>query len=702
MAAMRLPPPLADAPLVSDWIRFDPVEGFVILSGRVELGQGNLTALLQMAADELGVAPADLRIVGADTTRTPNEGFTAGSMSVPFGGMAIRFAASAFRRLALGQAAQRLGCDPDELSVASGRILRSGRDSGLAFGDVAGGISGDVPVAEHADPKPPAERRLAGSALDRIDLEERIVGAPFVHDMTLPGMLHGRAMHPRAAGGMPGAVDLDALRARPGVLEVVHDGAFIGVVAERARDASAAADWLHARTAWSVPEVVEADPLRAIAASNAAGEGLLRTGDAAAAEGENYEFEASRRFLSHGSIGPSAAVAVWREGRLTVWTHSQGVFPLRQALALVFHCEPGAIDVIHRPGAGCYGHNGADDAALDAALLARAVPGRPVKVVWSRADEFTLSPLGAPMRTRARAVVGADGRLSALQVSVRSAPHSNRPSRDGAPGLRAAAYLSQPMPSPPPADLPLARGGGASRNAIPLYVVPNADVDCALVSDLPWRTSSLRSLGAFVNVYAIECLMDRVAAERGEDPVEFRLRHLDDPRARAVIEGAASDAADLMQGAGGDGEGWGLGFARYKNIGAYCAIVARVRVDEDVRVTALRACADIGEVINPDGARNQIEGGMIQSMSWTLKESMPIEGGRVAAESWLDYPIVTFSEVPETRVRLIARPEEPPLGAGEASQGPTAAALGNAVRHALGQHVPDLPLTRDAIMRALL
>ncbi|SEA73588.1 Molybdopterin-binding domain of aldehyde dehydrogenase [Rubrimonas cliftonensis] len=429
-------------------------------------------------------------------------------------------------------------------------------------------------------------------------------------------------------------------------------------------------------------------------------------GDPDAARGRVFEATVTRPYLSHASIGPSAAVAEWRDGRLRVWSHAQGPYPLRAALADVFGVAPEAIEVAHRPGAGCYGHNGADDAALDAALLARATPGRPVKVVWDRATEFRCAPLGPGMATRVRAVVGEDGRVSAMEVVANSAPHGNRPGRNGAPNLRAAAYLDKPFPTPRSGDVPLASGGGADRNAVPGYAIPNLRISKRIVHELPYRTSSLRALGGFANVYAIETMMDRIARETGRDPVAFRLAHLDDPRACAVIEAAAAAAAPLRarlqrEGTTSEGAGWGLGYARYKNTAAYCAVMARIEVDAGIRVTDVFVGLDAGEIVNPDGAINQTEGGVIQAISWTLKESVRFEGAAVATQGWGDYPILTFSETPEVAVRLIDHPEAPPLGCAEAAQGPTAAALGNALRDAVGVHAPDLPLTREAIIAAL-
>ncbi len=533
-------------------------------------------------------------------------------------------------------------------------------------------------------------------------MQARITGAPFVHDMRPEGMLHGRAVHPPTMGARLLALDIDALRARPGVVAVVRDGAFVGIAAESEYAAVRAARWAEAHAEYSAPGPAPADPVAAIRDSDEPLAIVHETGEIAPRPGgPSHALTVTRPYLGHGSIGPSAALALWRETEMEVWTHSQGVYPLRAALADVMRMAPEAIAVHHRPGAGCYGHNGADDVALDAALIARAVPGRPVMVVWSRAGEFVHAPLGPGMATTARAWMDAGGRIEAMEVTVNSAPHGNRPGRGGAPNLRAAAYLQEPFAVPRSNDIPLSNGGGAERNAVPGYAIPNLRVGKRIVHELPYRTSSLRSLGGFTNVFALESLMDEIARDRGEDPVGFRLRHLDDPRGRAVIEAAVAEAGDPFATPRPEGVGWGLGYARYKNNAAWCAVLARIEVGEEVRVTDVVAALDTGEIINPDGAINQTEGGIVQAISWTLKEAIRFEDDRVATAGWLDYPILRFDEVPRIRVRLIPRPEEPPVGCAEAAQGPTAAALGNALRDALGVRLCEMPLNRDAIVRAL-
>ncbi len=702
MNAGKVPQPLENAPLVSDWISLGPKGKVTVKTGRVELGQGGVFAVRQMAANELDCAPEKLTMISGHTGVTPNEGFTAGSMTVSMGGMAVRWAASALRVLVLQEVRNRVGCSPADLSLKDGQIVRNGQPTGFDLSVIAADLNLAQLVVEYAAPLPFRARHQGEQDGQRLDLKERLVGAPFLHDLELPGMLYGKPIHPPTMTARLEACDEGALKARPGVVAVVRDGSFVGVVAETEVDAINAARWFKQRAKWVEEAHAPNNAIQAIATSSEPAEIVFQVGDTDTAECHRFETTISRPFLFHGSIGPSAAVAEWSDDGLAIWSHSQGVYQLRSALAMALDMPEDRISIRHHIGSGCYGHNGADDAALDAALMARAVPGRPIRVVWSRADEFQCAPMGPAMVTRCSATVDDSGRITAMDVAVNSAPHGNRPGVGGNANLRAAAYLENPFHTKPSKGLPFARGGDADRNAMPIYAIPNVAVQKRLVHDLPYRTSSLRGLGAYANIYAIETLMDEIAADIGVDPVAFRMGHLKDDRAREVIEAVDTSAPDWRKELAGQGVGWGIGFARYKNIAGYCAVLARVEIDQEVRVTQVHATADIGEIISRDGALNQIEGGIIQSLSWTLKEAVRLEGTQVAAENWLDYSILRFSEIPDVTVALLDRRDEPPLGCGEIAQGPAAAAVGNAVRAALGVTVRDLPLTRDRILKALL
>jgi len=395
-------------------------------------------------------------------------------------------------------------------------------------------------------------------------------------------------------------------------------------------------------------------------------------------------------------MSPSMAIAHKSGNQLTVWSHTQGVFLMRGAIAKLVGLKEENVRLINAEAAGCYGHNGADDAAADAALIAMQMPGRPIRLQWSRADEFLGEPYGSAMTTRISAGLDAKGNIVDWEYDVWSGTHSIRPGGAKKAGhLFAARQLAQPLPLPPVGNIPQPRGGG-DRNAVPIYTFANQRITKHLVPDMPIRVSALRGLGAYTNVFAIESFMDELAHAQGEDPIEFRIRYLDDQRAIGVLE----KLREQMVAAGFDSEvapaAVGIGMARYKNAGAYCAVAMRVIVDSvtgQIKLDRALCAVDIGLVINPDGAINQIEGGVIQSSSWTVKEQVRLGRTGVASTDWATYPILTFPEVPQVEVALIDQAHEPALGAGEASQGPTAAAIANAGANATGARIRDLPLT---------
>jgi CO/xanthine dehydrogenase Mo-binding subunit len=390
------------------------------------------------------------------------------------------------------------------------------------------------------------------------------------------------------------------------------------------------------------------------------------------------------------------AIAYRTDDQLTVWSHTQGVFMLRGAIAKLVGLDEKSVRLINAEAAGCYGHNGADDAAADAALIAMQVPGRPIRLQWSRADEFLGEPYGSAMTTKISAGLNSEGTIVDWQCDVWSGTHSIRPAGANRAGnLFAARQIATPLPAPPVGNIPQPRGG-ADRNAVPLYSFASHRVTKHLIPGMPLRVSALRGLGAYTNIFAIESLMDEIANAEGVDPIAFRIRHLQDPRAIGVLEKLREQMAAAQFDAEDPPAGVGIAMAQYKNAGAYCAIAMRVIVDSatgQIRLDSALCAVDIGLVINPDGAINQIEGGIIQSSSWTLKEQLRLGKAGVESKDWASYPILTFPEVPLIEVVLMEQPNEPSLGAGEASQGPTAAAIVNAVANATGSRIRDLPLT---------
>ena len=701
-----LPPDLARQPQLSRWVRVGHDGVVEVCAGKVELGQGIATALLQIAADELDLAPAQIRLRLGDTALGPDQGLTAGSLSIEVGAMALRQACAEVRARFVQAAARRLGVPPADVAVAAGRFSGAGRSLGIA--ELAGDVDLETPARGDAPPKPAAARRWAGASLPRPDLQRKLFGAGFVHDIEWPGMLHGRVVRPPGCPTQRPQFEtgaLQAVRALPGVHTLQVDGGWIGVAAEREEQAIAAAEALRQAARWSAPAPrPEGDDeqrwLRRLPAEASVVDEQRGAGAPAV---QHFEADYSRPFLAHASIGPSCALARWLADGLEVCCHSQGVFTLRRELAALFAIDVEQVTVRHADGAGCYGHNGADDAAIDAALLARAA-GRPVRLQWSREDELAWSPVGSAMSVRIAAALDAQGRIVDWQHDTWSFSHVQRPGLAEAPNCLAAALRDPPAAPAPPRDFPLPAGGG-QRNAVPIYALPTRRIGYRLLAAPPLRTSALRALGAYANVFAIESAMDELAALAGQDPLDFRLAHLDDPRAAAVLQ-AAADAAGWRgprpeARRSGAVVGRGLGLARYKNSGAWCAVVVQAEIAERIALERIWAVVDAGEVIHPDGLRNQVEGGVLQAASWTLKEAVAWgpEGSRM--RSWADLPLLGFDELPRTlEVLSLGRSEQPPLGVGECAAGPTAAAIANALADALGLRVRHLPLSAERLAAA--
>jgi CO/xanthine dehydrogenase Mo-binding subunit len=407
-----------------------------------------------------------------------------------------------------------------------------------------------------------------------------------------------------------------------------------------------------------------------------------------------------RPFLAHSSIGTCCAVARWDGATVEIWTHSQGIYNLRSDLAKTLRLPADSILLHHVEGSGCYGHNGADDVALDAALVARAHPGRPVRVLWSRAEELGWAPFSPAMLVRIDAAADVAGTLAAWKQEIACNGHTGRPGRGKDPTLLAASMIAEPFPVPLSINPSAAGGGGAQRNAVPPYRVPALRVDVHRVLEMPIRASALRGLGALVNVWAIESVMDELSSLAGEDPLSHRLRHLDDSRARDVLQRAA-DMAGWATRAKREGRGFGLAVSRYKGNGAWCAAVAEIEAAERIFCRRLWLAVDVGEPINPDGIANQVEGGAIQAASMCLLEAVRHDARGITSDAWDRYPILRFSEVPAVAVEIIARPEAPPLGAGECSMGPAIAAIANAVADALGVRLRHWPFTPENIAKAV-
>jgi nicotinate dehydrogenase subunit B len=700
---LPLPGSLKDAPLLDAWIRIDADGAITVFTGKAELGQGIRTALIQCAAEELSVEPHAITLVTADTGRTPNEGYTAGSHSMQDSGTAIRHAAAQVRAILIRVAAEQLKQPADQL-VAQNGVVRAPDGRSVAYSKLVEGQALHVNATQTSPLKDPGTHAVMGKPLPRVDIPGKLTGAPmYVQDLRLPGMLHARVVPPPSYGARLESLDTSQVEKMPGVMKIVRDGNYLAVIAAREYQAVSAMRVLAQSARWQErPSLPAQADIYAYLQKLPVEDYVILGGPRAPSFGErSFEATYRRPYQMHASIGPSCAVAQYDKDALTVWTHSQGVYPLRNAIAEMLKLPPERVRCIHVEGSGCYGHNAADDAGADAALIAYANPGPPVRVQWMREQEHAWEPYGPAMIMSLKASLDAEGRVSAWQHEVWSNPHSTRPAPAG--NLQPAWQLAKPFTQPPAKPLPQPEGGG-DRNAIPLYSLPNARVVHHFIPAMPLRVSALRALGAYGNIFALESFMDELARAAKSDPVQFRLRHMEEPRARDVINLAAQRFgwADYKAQRG---HGRGFAFARYKNLGAYAALAFEVDVDRNTgRVRVLRAVAavDSGEAVNPDGIRNQVEGGIVQSLSWTLYESVSFDTTRITSRDWSTYPMLRFPDVPlSIDVHVIDRPGQPFLGTGEATQGPASAALANAVADATGVRIRDLPLSPQRVKAAI-
>ena len=701
-------------PLLSQWLRFEANGSVTVFTGKAELGQGILHALKLMAAHELDLPLDSVHIETANTQNSPDEGMTSGSLSVQDSGLAIR-----------------------QACAHAAYLLKT--HACASYADLRSHVDVKLPVDLTVPTKSTALTLTEG----RDDIEALVQGQPiFLHDLginvdltPIKNLLHGRMVRgPGLRCTLRTEGWEDAVAGLPKEVQAFRDGSLVGVVAPTEELAEKAASKLQRLLKWDVEalpdcreggvDLVERAPAMDSQVFHESGQLHEASKDA-----KVYEAVYFRPALHHGSMGPSVALAVWESDQassgLKVWSHTQGIFPLRKDLALALGIDAQQIEVQHVRGAGCYGHNGADDVAYNAAWLARHVPGQCVRVQWSREEEMQQSPLAPAMRVKLQATVqsvaapkssslskgSADLELLTWQHDVWSQGHSSRPGRAATPAFKDSWLTDQQFPVLEPINVAAAAGAGAERNSIPPYSSKHIKVNAHRLLGLPFRTSALRSLGAHANVFACESFMDEIADDQGLDPVALRLSKLEDPRARGVVQTLADQVNWLeRRQTVSQKEGWGLGiaYARYKSKGAYCAVVAEVEVTHQVNVRRLWVVADIGEVIHADGAVSQLEGGAVQSTSWALKEQAHWDSNNITSTHWDAYPILRFSEVPQVQVHLMPGNSQnihsfnPPLGAGEATQGPTTAAIANAVFHAVGVRVRQLPLTPDNLAKAAL
>jgi CO/xanthine dehydrogenase Mo-binding subunit len=705
---MTLPDAIARVPELDRWLAFNPDGTVMVNTGKVEIGQGIRTAIAMIAAEELDVAVNRIVVQTADTEVTPNEFITAGSMSIEGSGSAVRVASATARTVLLEMAAADLDVPLHTLIVEDGVITSADSNEQTDYWSLQGGHHFGVTIVDVPELKDPDTYTTVGHKGHRVDLPDKVRGnAAFVHDMTLPGMRYGRVVKPpNPNASLVSAPDELAIAG----VEIVQDGSFLGVIADREETAVRAAEALSAEARWEVeplattPEAIPEYLRQNVAASYAVEDGTPREGsvtnpdtpkDATITHNATYY----RPYQMHGSLGPSAALAQYMNGKLTVYSHSQGVEILKLALADVLGLPEDEVHIVHAEGSGCYGHNGADDVALDAALLAIASEPDPIKVQWSRADEHGFEPYGPATLIDMQASLDGSGRIVDWHHESIGFSHAGRPRPTPGYSNLQPSWSRERAMAPAPRRPALMAEVGIHRNLEPIYAFPRKHLVKHFVAESPLRTSSLRSLGAFANVFAIESFMDELAHAAERDPFEFRIAHLEDRRAVDVLDVLRERAPEVSTDANA---GRGLAIARYKNRQAWCAILVDLHVDDDASISLDNATivADAGLVIDSDGLTNQLEGGFIQAASWTLKEAVDWDENGVTTLDWSSYPILGFSEVPSIETFLVDRRGEPALGVGEASTGPAPAAIANAVFAATGLRLREIPFTPERIRAA--
>lgn len=705
--ATGIPTSIQTAPLLKQWVQLLADGRFQIYSGKVELGQGISAALVKVACEELCIHPEQVDLVAGHTALSPDEGYTAGSLSIEAGATALRHACIYMREFFAIQAAEHLAVSLEDLMLAQGMFIAPQSKEKIGFHALAKDtnyalIRVDTPLDKSRDLKKLV--RLPDEEFIRFDLKGKFTGAGFVHDIRRSNMLHARILRGPHAEARARHVDVAYLRSLDGVTELVMQGDFIALLGPDEAKLLRAYEKAHATIEWQLPNLPAFQEIETLLTSLPSVDEKVVSQGKALPSSQRITRRYSKPYIAHASIGLACALAEpmrhsANKAGLTVYTHSQGVFKLRQEIAIALGLSVDMLDVVHSPGAGCYGHNGADDVAFDAAFLAHQLQV-PVRVQWTRQDEMSVSPVGSASLIELSAGVNDQGRIADWQAQVWSHSHLNRPGWLPGSNLLGAWALDPKAPRPVQKDQVLPTGGGL-RNIIPYYDLPALDVMHHFVPEGPLRVSALRSLGGFANTFAIESFMDELAESATVDPLEFRLCHLTDPRAKHVLQATADAANWNSRGEGLNGHGYGLAFGRYKNHAGYCAVAVQIEVGESIRVQQVWCTVDAGRIVHRDGLLNQIEGGLLQAISWTLKESVTWGPEGITSNSWDTYSILGFDEIPQLHIDLVEATDQPSIGAGEVAAGPLAAAIANAVTHALGVRPRNLPLTPERLLQLI-
>jgi CO/xanthine dehydrogenase Mo-binding subunit len=695
--------PVPSADEVGSFIAIDGKGMVTLYSGKVELGTGVLTAVTQIAAEELSVPFDRVTTIQGDTARTPDQGPTYASLSIQNGGVQIRRAAATAREALLDEAARKLGVARADVAVREGVVrLRDGSKS-VSYAELVGDRKLTIKVDPKAPLKDPKDYTIVGKPIPRLDIPAKIFGTfDFVQDVKVPGMLHARVIHPAGVRSTLQSYDDTACRKIKGYVRAVRKGDFLAVVANNEWAAISASTAIVAK--WSdwagLPDEAHLfDYVRNSKVDrNEVFQSAGNTAEAAKAGGRTLQATYDLAMNTHGSIGPSCAVADFKNGRLTVWTPSQASHLLRLQLATMLQMKPDNVRCIYVEGAGCYGRNGSDDCSSEAALISKEI-GEPVRLQWMRQDEHGWDPKCPPSLLDYRASVDDQGRIAAWESDIFM---PERPMRRSGVTLLAAVLANLPKFGPP--DAPLHNIGLGTP-----YSLPNNKLTCHWLVDTPLPAAWIRAPGRMQNTFGNECFLDEIAAATNVDPFEIRKRYLTDARGLELLERLRQFAkweprATKPRDAGPLARGRGVSYAKYELVRTYVGLVADVTVDRTtgrVKVDRVFVVHDCGQIINPDGLRNQIEGNVVQTVSRSVVEKLTFSRSAVTSLNWGSYPILTFPNVPEVVVDLIDRPTEVPWGAGEPTTSVVPSAIANAVFDATGARLRSVPFRPPTVLAAL-
>ncbi len=691
-------------PRVCDWLT---VKGdrIVIHTGKVDIGQRISTALMRIVQEELALPSSCIELAPVRTGEAPDEGITSGSNSIEQSGRAVACAAATLRRHVIARATAEHGGDPPDWSLDDGYVQRDNTNLRIALTDLARDLPDDLTVDVTLDRYVPS----IAPAPDMRGISEMVQGRyTFLHDLDLPGMWHARRVSPPHVKATLHDIDASAVeRINAKGLHVFRSGSFLAVAGPREWEVVKAATSLGLACTWDTGGgLPETDVFAQLTPENAKRFPVVNgTPQNAPVPDPDPNPDISSRFerpyQMHGALAPSAALAEWTSDRLIIKSHSQGIYPLREAIADSLGLALEQVEITHVPGSGCYGHNGADDAAFESALVAMAHPGTPILLKWSREDEHAWEPYAPAMAVQVDARL-TDGRITALSAEAYSDTHRGRPrpgpNRAGPAKLLANRFRSEAM-APYVAPPNMGNHAGMHRNLDPIYDIPEARLVKNLVQGLPHCTSAMRCLGAVANIFALESTMDEAAHSASVDPITFRRAHLTDPRAIAVLDELERRLRPLSEGMGR-----GIAYAQYKNAMTRVGLAVDLTVTDaaEVKLARVTLVADAGRVIDPDGLKAQLEGGVMQAASWALYEQVTWDRDGITSRDWDSYPVIRFDNVPRFDITLLNDPGHPSVGAGEASPGPTVAAIANAICHATGLRLRRMPFTPDALTRAAL